>query len=556
MKKPMIRISMLLVLCMLLSFGVFRADVRAADKDISGSVEKLAYIDSNNKLVLRFASFSDTGYTYEVAGITGSVSADSCRVEVNLGSSFKYKTTFVLKVTDKKSKDYIKVSYYSGAGISGSVSGKDNKIQSTWTLNESHAKNDYTGYQLKAANVSGALKVNASKVSSSGSVRTLSASAGSVPAGEYTVYTVAVKSGAYGYGFGKNIKYVPKVTGFKLKPDTKRAMLTWTAVKGATGYNVYWKKPGSSAYSMLIKTKSAKYTKTGLTAGKKYSFKVQALYNDKKGDYSAEKTCKVPVVPGKVTGVEFTVNNHGELIVTWNLTKKADSYVVYAKPKGGSYSKLGTSKSKSYKLSKLDSKKTYSVKVYAKKGAYMSDKHSKAISINPAKYLKKNRQRILAKKVKGISYRNGKCIYTTKNYTKEIKEAYVNYENFKSKTKYMILTTLYTQETSIFQKSNGKWKMIRTFKIASGKYESRTPRGRHEIFKKESAWVHPTTKTMYVSHFYKKASYHARPKWRKRSGYPVKTLGKPISKACVRCPDKDAYFIYKSIPLRTFVRIK
>jgi len=186
----------------------------------------------------------------------------------------------------------------------------------------------------------------------------------------------------------------------------------------------------------------------------------------------------------------------------------------------------------------------------------MSDKHSKAISINPAKYLKKNRQRILAKKVKGISYRNGKCIYTTKNYTKEIKEAYVNYENFKSKTKYMILTTLYTQETSIFQKVKGKWKMIRTFKIASGKYESRTPRGRHEIFKKESAWVHPTTKTMYVSHFYKKASYHARPKWRKRNGYPVKTLGKPISKACVRCPDKDAYFIYKSIPLRTFVRIK
>jgi len=50
--------------------------------------------------------------------------------------------------------------------------------------------------------------------------------------------------------------------------------LSWTKSAGATGYRIEYKKPGSKKYVFLKNTKNLQYTKAGLTANKKYYFKV------------------------------------------------------------------------------------------------------------------------------------------------------------------------------------------------------------------------------------------------------------------------------------------
>jgi hypothetical protein len=200
-----------------------------------------------------------------------------------------------------------------------------------------------------------------------------------------------------------------------------------------------------------------------------------------------------------------------------------------------------------------DPKKTYDVIVYAKNGSRVS-KPSPKVTVCPEKYLKEHRNELLAKKVRTIRYlKNKKCEYVTANYSDETKEAYVNYKGYDSKTDYLIWASLYTQQTTIYKGSKGHWKMIRTFDIASGSWDARTPRGLHKLFKHEKAWPHKGWKTMCVTHFYKKASFHMRPKYNNGKVKDPR-IGKPISAACIRCYDADAKFIY-NLPLGTTVRV-
>lgn len=76
----------------------------------------------------------------------------------------------------------------------------------------------------------------------------------------------------------------------------KSAKLSWTRDKNADGYQIYMAK-GNGDFKLaktINKSATIKYTKTSLTGGKKYTFKVRSykLVNNKKvyGDFSAEKT--------------------------------------------------------------------------------------------------------------------------------------------------------------------------------------------------------------------------------------------------------------------------
>ncbi|MCI8307833.1 MAG: hypothetical protein HFH14_07270 [Lachnospiraceae bacterium] len=89
----------------------------------------------------------------------------------------------------------------------------------------------------------------------------------------------------------------PKKVTLKAKAGTRKATLTWSKVTGATGYRVYMKKSGSSKFSkikQITKGSTVSYTKTKLTKGKTYYFKVRAFrtVNGKKiyGAYSKIKT--------------------------------------------------------------------------------------------------------------------------------------------------------------------------------------------------------------------------------------------------------------------------
>lgn len=83
----------------------------------------------------------------------------------------------------------------------------------------------------------------------------------------------------------------PKV---KITAGTKRAILKWSKVSDADGYQVYMKT--ADGYKKIKVTRGTTYTKTGLSGGKSYSFRVRAYRKlDGKYIYSGYKTYSVKV---------------------------------------------------------------------------------------------------------------------------------------------------------------------------------------------------------------------------------------------------------------------
>ena len=90
-----------------------------------------------------------------------------------------------------------------------------------------------------------------------------------------------------------------KVAGLKVKKSSKtKIKLSWKKTKGASGYAIYM-KTGKGKYKRvktITKGSTAKYTKTKLKKGKKYTFKIRAYKKADKniyGSYSASKTLKL-----------------------------------------------------------------------------------------------------------------------------------------------------------------------------------------------------------------------------------------------------------------------
>ena len=133
--------------------------------------------------------------------------------------------------------------------------------------------------------------------------------------------------------------------------------------------------------------------------------------------------------------------------------------------------------------------------------------------------------------------------YTTKDYTTEVKENFVNKKGYSSKTKYLLFISHYTQRVYLFKGSKGKWDLQKTYRCATGKASTKTPRGVFKITKKAKR---TPAGSKYVSYFKSWNAFHARP-------FGSTTMGKPASNGCIRLYDKDAIYIYKKIPKRTTV---
>jgi hypothetical protein len=433
-------------------------------------------------------------------------------------------------------------------------------LQVSWNV----SANDYSKINVEVANASGDLKKFVSQ-SYGNTTKKATIKSSAIESGKDVAYVMGVKDGAYGYGEEKVFDFAAKpakVTGLTLTSGSSDVTLDWDSAKNATGYDVYMKKPGASKFKVVKKNvKGTSYRVKGLKKKKTYKFKVRAVAKAGstrvQGPFSKAKSCKVVAGQSKLNRFVYITDRTGKkLALKWAKVKGAKEYEVELREKGqGAFESQGTTKLDyfTFPARLLEAKKTYEVRVYAINGSRRS-KPSKVITVNPAQYLAKHRDELLAKKVRTIRYlKNKKCDYTKLNYSDETKEAYVNHKGLSSKTKYLIWASLYTQQATIYEGRKGHWKMIRTFDVASGSWDSRTPRGTHKLFKHESKWQHKGWRTMYVTHFYKKASFHMRPKYN-NGKIKDSRLGKPISAACIRCPDADAKFIYK-LPLGTTAKI-
>ena len=136
--------------------------------------------------------------------------------------------------------------------------------------------------------------------------------------------------------------------------------ISWSKVKGAVKYRVYYK--GSKGWTRLADTTSTSYTDSKVSSGKTYTYTVRCINSSAtkftSGYDSKGKTVKYISAP-KITKAE-SVN--GGVKISWNKSNGAEKYRVYYKGSKG-WTKLADTTSTSYTDSKVSSGKTYTYTV-------------------------------------------------------------------------------------------------------------------------------------------------------------------------------------------------
>ncbi|MGN0469253.1 MAG: fibronectin type III domain-containing protein, partial [Acutalibacteraceae bacterium] len=159
------------------------------------------------------------------------------------------------------------------------------------------SKTAYT-YNGKAQTPSVVVKDTAGKTLKNGTDYTVKYSSGRKNPGKYTV-TVTFKGN---YNGKKNLTFTiaPKAPTLKVTAGSKKAALSWNKQTGATGYVVYMATSKDGKYSKVATVKGnskTSYTKTDLTKGKTYYFKVAAYTtagsNTIYGAFSSVKSAKI-----------------------------------------------------------------------------------------------------------------------------------------------------------------------------------------------------------------------------------------------------------------------
>ena len=159
---------------------------------------------------------------------------------------------------------------------------------------------------------------------------------------------------------------LPPVTAeAKCIVSTGKPYIKWTAVTGASKYEVYRATSKSGTYKLLGTTANLSYTDNKAGAGYTYYYKVKAVNAaGSKSDYSAVVTgicrCARPVV--KTTYSAST----GKPYIKWDAVAGAVQYEVYrATGKNGTYTLLGTTAATHYTDKKASTGRTYYYKVKA-----------------------------------------------------------------------------------------------------------------------------------------------------------------------------------------------
>ncbi len=164
----------------------------------------------------------------------------------------------------------------------------------------------------------------------------------------------------------KPIPATPKLTAVSAGKTSVK--LTWKAISGATGYEVYLATSSGGTYTKIKTLTGTSYTNTGLITAKTYYYKVRAYRTSGStttyGSFSACKYAK-PIL-ATPTSVKAVRASSTSIKVAWSAASGAVKYEVYrATSVSGAYSLAGTTTSTSYTNTGLAKDKTYYYKVRA-----------------------------------------------------------------------------------------------------------------------------------------------------------------------------------------------
>lgn len=161
---------------------------------------------------------------------------------------------------------------------------------------------------------------------------------------------------------------------------------------------------------------------------------------------------------------------------------------------------------------------------------------------------------------KGITgYINSRYLQSGLDYSKFNSniDAFVNENNIKSDTKYMVVTSLQKKETYVFQGSVGNWKRINTWKCTIGKPSSPTITGEYEVgtrgrsFGQDKGYQCKWFTQISGNYLYHSIVYN-------KAGTRITDgrLGSSLSKGCIRLATENAKWIYDNVSKNTKVIIK
>lgn len=146
------------------------------------------------------------------------------------------------------------------------------------------------------------------------------------------------------------------------------AKITWDAVDGATGYEIYARTGSKTAARKLVATVDggAKTSKNvyGLTCGKTVYIEVRAKAGSAAGAFSAQ--AGVQLKPTKVSGVTAKAIGGKQVKLTWNKVEGATGYIVLRSTAAdGTFKQVGTTTKLTLTLTKQDAGVQYYYKVRA-----------------------------------------------------------------------------------------------------------------------------------------------------------------------------------------------
>lgn len=128
--------------------------------------------------------------------------------------------------------------------------------------------------------------------------------------------------------------------GLKAKAEGLTTVsLSWKAVKGATGYELYRATAKKGPYTLVQTISAAKATDSGLTAGKTYYYKLKTV--GKPGVRSAWGTAAaVTMKLAAPTGLKATTAGLTSVKLAWNAVTDATGYEVYRAGPNGVFKKV------------------------------------------------------------------------------------------------------------------------------------------------------------------------------------------------------------------------
>lgn len=404
-----------------------------------------------------------------------------------------------------------------------------------------------------------------------------------------------------------------KVSGLTTKSYESSVALSWKSASGASGYEIYMSAGSKKNFKLAASTQSTSYTVKELTPETTYYFRIRSYSTSggKKtyGSYSSIVSAKPTVTaPSLPSDFKCYQSGNGKAYFSWEKGTNANGYVIYCYNKTKKkYVKIASSKTTSCVVSGLTNGTTYKFKIRSYRSVKgvirYSSKYSSVVKVTPQKLSKKvssvqtmqykatvtanvtaspanssSKKQTVKKGTQvtvlsrattcTVELPNGQqvyisssklnftsSIYTTKDYSRSLKQNFVNQKGYSSPTKYLIWVSTYTQTYSLFTGSTGNWKLLRTNKIATGNALTPTSTRIAKITKKEEAWRYEDgTYQAPVVYFYGGNAFHSR-LHNSDGSIADATIGKPVSSGCVRMYDADIQYIYKNCPIGTTVVI-